>query len=112
MFKLGCGKKAEVLGADGERPGFSDADSVVALPLTSIGGEDGGGRPPPTCPHPAFLPDWHLSAPVLSILGRHCFHLCIIFQSRPVSMATDRLKAEQRAGGEAGVSSPGGGVCP
>lgn len=53
---------------------------------------------PPSCPHPSSLPERHLSAPVRSILGRHCFRLCIIFQSWPVSMATDRLKDEQRAG--------------
>lgn len=102
---------------------FSKADSVVApngaknLCQHLFGGDDGVQAPAPHLPALSFLPEWPLSAPALSILGSRCLRLCIIFfHSRPVSMATDRLKDELQSGsGEAArleVRSPGGGVCP
>lgn len=74
---------------------FSNADSVVApnganeLVLASVGGDDGVKAPAPHLPTPSFLLEWPLSAPALSILGRHCLHLCIIF-SRPASFYGNR----------------------
>lgn len=102
---------------------FSKADSVVApngaknLCQHLFGGDDGVQAPAPHLPAPSFLPEWPLSAPALSILGRQLPpSLHHFFHSRPVSMATDRLKDELQSGsGEAArleVRSPGGGVCP
>lgn len=108
----------EVMVADFKRWQLSNANSVVAQNrankpvLTSVGGNDGAKALAPLLPAPFFRPEWHLSDPVLSILGRHYLCLCIIFQSQPVSMATDRLKDERRTGGEVRVRSQGGGVCP
>lgn len=64
---------------------FSKADSVVApnganeLVPASVGGDDSVQAPAPHLPALSFLPEWPLSAPALSILGRHCLLLCIIF---------------------------------
>lgn len=74
---------------------FSNADSVEApsgadeLVLASVGGDSGGKAPAPHLPAPSFLPKWPLSAPALSILGRHCLRLCIIF-SQPASFYGNR----------------------
>lgn len=99
-------RKPKVMVADFRRWHFSSADSVAAqnpadiLVLRFVGSDDGGKTPGPHLPAPSFLPGWHLPAPTPSILGRHFLHLCIIFQSWPVSMATVRLKDDQRAGGK------------
>lgn len=85
--------------------------------VPASGGDDSVQAPAPHLPAPSFLPEWPLSAPALSILGRQLPpSLHHFFHSRPVSMATDRLKDELQSGsGEAArleVRSPGGGVCP
>lgn len=74
---------------------------VNKLVLTFIEGDDGADPPVSPLPVPSLFPAWHLLTSAASILGRHFLHLCIIFQSRPVSMATVRLKDERRAGDEA-----------